>query len=169
MTIDIEKLCNAIDTFNERVGQFTAWFLLAMVGITFLVVVMRYGFSYGRISLQESIIYLHAFIFMTAGAYTLKHNEHVRVDIFYQGMSPQNKGKVDLFGSVFLLLPFAVFIAWVSLEYVINSWRFLEQSREAGGLPFVYILKTLIPSMAVLLLLQAISLCGHAWLVLRRQ
>ncbi|QMU62764.1 MAG: TRAP transporter small permease subunit [Gammaproteobacteria bacterium] len=135
-----------------------------MVFITFLVVVLRYGFNFGRISLQESTTYLHAFVFMLAGAYTLKYNEHVRVDIFYQDMSTRNKAKVDLFGTLFLLLPFAGFILWVSFDYVMNSWKLLESSREAGGLPFVYILKTFIPLMAVLLFLQAISLAVRAWL-----
>ena len=95
---------------NERVGQLAAWLILVMVFITFLVVVLRYGFNFGRISLQESTTYLHAFVFMLAGAYTLKHNEHVRVDIFYQNMSSRNKAKVDFFGTLFLLLPFAGFI-----------------------------------------------------------
>ena len=155
--------------FNERVGRITAWALLLMVGITFLVVVMRYGFNFGRIAIQESVTYLHAFVFMIAGAYTLKHNEHVRVDIFYQDMTLKNKAMVDFFGSVFLLLPFALFILWVSFAYVLKSWQLSEQSREAGGLPFVYILKTLIPVMASLLFLQAISSSGRAWLALRKQ
>ena len=169
MNAQIEKLCNRIDALNERVGQFAAWFVLAMVGITFLVVVMRYGFNFGRIAMQESITYLHAFVFMIAGAYTLKHNQHVRVDIFYQDMSLQNKAKVDFFGSIFLLLPFATFIVWISFDYVMNSWKLFEQSREAGGLPLVYILKTFIPTMALLLLFQALSLCGRAWIALRKQ
>ncbi len=160
----MENICNKIDALNERVGQLAAWLILVMVFITFLVVVLRYGFNFGRISLQESTTYLHAFVFMLAGAYTLKYNEHVRVDIFYQDMSTRNKAKVDLFGTLFLLLPFAGFILWVSFDYVMNSWKLLESSREAGGLPFVYILKTFIPLMAVLLFLQAISLAVRAWL-----
>ena len=167
MKTTLETLCDTIDTFNERVGRITAWALLFMVGITFSVVVMRYGFSFGRIAIQESITYLHAFVFMIAGAYTLKHNEHVRVDIFYQDMPIQKKAKVDFFGSIFLLLPFALFVLWISFDYVINSWKLLEQSREAGGLPIVYILKTLIPTMAILLCMQALSQCGRAWLTLR--
>ncbi|MDH3608642.1 MAG: TRAP transporter small permease subunit [Gammaproteobacteria bacterium] len=165
----VEKICNNIDALNERVGRLAAWLVLVMVFITFLVVVLRYGFNFGRISLQESTTYLHAFVFMLAGAYTLKHNEHVRVDIFYQDMFTQNKAKVDLFGTLFLLLPFAGFIFWVSFDYVLNSWKLLEGSREAGGLPFVYILKTLIPLMAIFLFLQAISLAGRAWLKLKNQ
>ncbi len=165
----MEKMCDIIDALNERVGRFAAWLVLAMVFITFLVVVLRYGFSFGRIAIQESITYLHAFVFMLAGAYTLKHNEHVRVDIFYQDMSIKNKAKVDLFGTLFLLLPFAVFIFWISFDYVHNAWKLLEGSREAGGLPFVYILKTLIPLMAGLLILQAISLAGRAFINLKKR
>ena len=163
----LKKICDGIDALNERVGQCTAWLVLATVGITFSVVLLRYGFNFGRIAMQESVTYLHAVVFMIAGAYTLKHNGHVRVDIFYQAMAGRNKAKVDFFGSIFLLLPFALFTIWISLDYVTNSWKVFEQSREAGGLPFVYILKTLIPAMAVLLFLQAISLCGRAWLTLR--
>ncbi len=168
MKTGIEKLCSRIDALNERIGAFTAWLVLVMAGITFLVAVMRYGFNFGRIALQESITYLHAFVFMIAGAYTLKHNEHVRVDIFYQDMSPRNKAKVDFLGCVVLLLPFAGFIMWTSFDYVINSWKYLETSREAGGLPLVFILKTFIPAMAILLFLQAVSLGGRAWLALRK-
>ncbi len=165
----MQHICDKIDALNERVGQLAAWLVLLMVFITFLVVVLRYGFNFGRISLQETTTYLHAFIFMLAGAYTLKHNEHVRVDIFYQGMSFHNQAKIDFFGTLFLLLPFAGFIVWISFDYVFNSWKFLEGSREAGGLPLVYILKTLIPLMAVLLFLQAISLAGRTWLTLRNK
>ena len=164
----MENLCNKIDALNERIGQFIAWFVLAMVCVTFLVVVMRYGFNFGRIAIQESVTYMHALVFMLAGAYTLKHNEHVRVDIFYQDMSPRNKAKVNFFGTLFLLLPFSIFIVWVSYSYVSNSWKLLEGSREAGGLPLVYLLKTMIPLMAILLFIQAVSLAGRAWIQLTK-
>ena len=165
----MEKLCNKIDALNEFIGRIIAWFVLAMVCVTFLVVVLRYGFNFGRIAMQESITYMHALIFMLAGAYTLKHNEHVRVDIFYHDMSIKNKAIVDLFGTLFLLLPFTVFVVWISFDYVSTSWKLLESSREAGGLPFVYILKTLIPIMAALLFIQAISMAGRAWINLVKQ
>ena len=166
--MSLEKFCHSIDTLNEYVGRFIAWLVLAMVLITFLVVVLRYGFNFGRIAMQEISTYLHAFIFMLAGAYTLKHNDHVRVDIFYQDMNKKNQAKINLLGSAFLLLPFTIFLLWISFDYVLNSWQVLEKSREAGGLPFVYILKTLIPAMAILLLLQALSECGRAWLALNK-
>ena len=119
----MQKFCDKIDALNNLFGQLAAWSVLVMVFITFLVVVLRYGFNFGRISLQESITYLHAFVFMLAGAYTLKHNQHVRVDIFYQDMSTRNKAKVDLFGTLFLLLPFTGFIAWIAFPAKTISFR----------------------------------------------
>ncbi len=163
----MKKLCGGISTFNERVGTLVAWLLPIMALITFSVAVLRYGFNFGSIAMQESITYLHASVFMLAGAYTLKHNEHVRVDIIYQGMSRKNQARVNFFGCILLVLPFTGFIVWTSFDYVINSWKLMEGSREAGGLPFVFILKTLIPAMAMLLFLQAVAMAGQAWLVMR--
>lgn len=163
----MKKLCGGISTLNERVGTLVAWLLPIMALITFSVAVLRYGFNFGSIAMQESITYLHASVFMLAGAYTLKHNEHVRVDIIYQGMSRKNQARVNFFGCILLVLPFTGFIVWTSFDYVINSWKLMEGSREAGGLPFVFILKTLIPTMAMLLFLQAVAMGGRAWLVMR--
>lgn len=163
----MKKLCGGINAFNERVGTLVAWLLPTMALITFSVAVLRYGFNFGSIAMQESITYLHASVFMLAGAYTLKHNEHVRVDIIYQGMSRKNQARVNFFGCILLVLPFTGFIVWTSFDYVINSWKLMEGSREAGGLPLVFILKTLIPAMATLLFLQTVAMGGQAWLAMR--
>ena len=132
-----------------------SWLTLFMVIITFAVVVLRYLFDSGWIAVQESIGAMHAAVFLVGAAYTLQHEGHVRVDIFYSHFGERARAWVDLCGALFMLLPFMVFIAWVSWEYVIESWSVLEGSREAGGLPGVYLLKSLILLMAALLLLQA--------------
>ncbi len=152
------KIADIIDALNEWVGRTIAWLTLAMVIVTLLVVIMRYGFDFGRIAMQESIIYMHALLFMGAAAYTLKHEAHVRVDIFYQRFSPRTRHWVDIIGTVFLLFPVCGFILWSSTEYVINAWQLMEGSREAGGLPLVYLLKSYIPLLAILLLLQGVSM-----------
>ena len=90
-------------------------------------------------------------------AYTMQQDAHVRVDIFYTRCSRQTKAWIDLFGAVFLLLPFMLFISWVSWLYIADSWSVFEGSREAGGLPGVFLLKSLILVMAFLLSLQAFS------------
>ncbi len=153
----LEKTQSLINNFNEWIGRSVAWFIIAMVIITFFNVVMRYGFNFGLIAIQESVIYLHSFVFMLAIAYTYKHNEHVRVDIFYSKYSDSQKAWTDFLGTVFLLFPFCIYLIFSSWEYASNSWQLLEGSREAGGLPLVFILKTLVPLMPILLLLQGIS------------
>ena len=125
--------------------------------VTFSVVVLRYAFQLGWIAMQESILYLHASLFLLGAAYTLKHDAHVRVDIFYRGFSARGKALVDLFGALFLLLPVCSFLLWISWDYMATAWALREGSRETGGLPYVYLLKTLIPLSAALLILQGIS------------
>lgn len=150
-------LADRIDTFSEWTGRTVSWLTLGIVLFTFAVVLLRYAFNLGWIAMQESVLYLHAVVFLLGAAYTLKQDGHVRVDIFYRGMSPVAKAWVDLFGATLLLLPVCVFIFWSSWDYVGNAWSLQEGSREAGGLPWVYVLKTAIPAMAVLLILQGVS------------
>jgi len=145
-----------LDRVNAWVGRIIAWLALAMVLVTFLVVVLRYGFDAGSIALQESVTYMHAMLFMLAAAYTLQRDGHVRVDIFYHSFSRRGRAWVDLFGTLVLLVPVCLFILASSWGYVAESWAVHEASREAGGLPYVYWLKTLMVAMPLLLLLQGV-------------
>jgi TRAP-type mannitol/chloroaromatic compound transport system permease small subunit len=162
----LARLARRLDQLSEWTGRGISWLTLGMVLVTFDVVVLRYLFNIGWISLQESITYMHALVFMLGAAYTLRHDGHVRVDIFYQKFGPRGRAWVDLLGTLFLLMPVTLFIAWISWEYVASSWSLHEGSRETGGLPGVYLLKTAIPLMAVLMLLQGISLALRSLLVL---
>ncbi len=139
-------------------GKAIAWLTLAMVVLTFAIVIMRYGLNLGWIWLQESVTYLHAMVFMLAAAWTLQEGGHVRVDIFYRDRPARHRALVDLLGTLLFLLPFCLFLLIIGWEYVFASWRLLEGSREAGGLPLVYLLKTLILLLPATMLLQAI--CG---------
>jgi len=136
-------------------GRCVAWLTLAMVLLTFSVVILRYGFNLGWIWLQESVTYLHATVFMLAAAWAWQTDDHVRVDIFYRDRTPQQKARINLLGTVLFVVPFCVFLLLYSWEYVLNSWVAREGSREAGGLPLVYLEKSLIILLPVLLLLQA--------------
>ena len=149
---------HAIDSLNERIGRFVSWLTLVMVLVTFCIVLLRYLFDLSWVMMQESIIYLHGLVFMLGAAYTLKHDGHVRVDIIYQRCTPKIKAWIDLLGTLFLLLPVAGFILWSSWEYVMNSWDILEGSRNSGGLPLVYLLKSCLLLMSGLLILQGLSL-----------
>jgi TRAP-type mannitol/chloroaromatic compound transport system permease small subunit len=146
-----------IDTFTEWCGKLTAWATLAMMLCTCSVVVARYLFGSGSIALQETVLYLHAFAFMLGTAFTLKRGGHVRVDIFYRHFSPRRRALVDALGTVFFLLPTCGLIFWLSVDYVSNSWAMSEHSAESAGLPWVYLLKSLLLVMPTLLLLQGIA------------
>ena len=163
----LQLLADKIDRLNDLIGRTVAWLTLGMVVVTFLVVLLRYVFSIGWISMQESVTYMHALVFMLGAAYALLKGAHVRVDIFYQRASLNTRAWIDLLGSVLLLIPFCLFVIWASWGYVENSWRLLEGSREAGGLPAVFMLKTCIPAMAVLMLLQGFSTILHSIIQIR--
>jgi len=147
-----------LDRFSEWTGRTLSWLSLFMVLVTFLVVVLRYVMDLGWIAMQESVTYMHATLFMLGAAYTLNRNGHVRVDIIYHKMSRRGRAWVDLLGTLLLLTPVCVFMAWIGWQYVTDSWGVMEGSREAGGIPAVYLLKALILLMPVLLLLQGLAL-----------
>jgi TRAP-type mannitol/chloroaromatic compound transport system permease small subunit len=169
MRTRLQTIARAFDLVAETSGRLIAWLTLGMVIITFTVVVLRYLFNTGSIALQESITYLHACVFMLGAAYTLKQGGHVRVDIFYQGFSPLTRAWIDLLGTLLLLFPVCGFIFFSSLDYVASSWAIYEGSREAGGLDGVFLLKSLIPLAAVLLMLQGCSMLLHSLLLITGQ
>lgn len=163
----LESVAEVLDVIAEVTGRVVSWLTLGMVVVTFVIVVLRYAFGVGWIAMQESVGYMHALVFMLGAAYTLKHEGHVRVDVLYRGFGPRMQAWVDLLGTLFLLLPVSAFLIWVSWEYVASSWRLREASPQAGGLPGVFLLKTVIPLMAALLLLQGIAQALRCLLVLR--
>ena len=163
-----EKAAAAIDRCNAAIGRVAAWCGLYMVLAEFAVVVMRYALGLGSIRLQESVMYAHAALFMLAAAWVLQSDGHVRVDIFYADAKPRTRAVIDLFGTIIFLAPFAVALCVLSIPYVARSWVIFEHSREASGLPFVYLLKTLIPLFAILIGLQGIAQAIRAVLALSR-
>jgi len=156
----------AISWVSHTIGITVAWATLLMVLTQFAVVVLRYVFGFNSIALQESVIYAHGIMFMLASAYTLMMGGHVRVDIFYHNMSERMKARVDLAGTIFLLIPVMLLILNFSWPYVENAWRIHEGSRESSGLPYVYLLKSVIVGFAGLMLAQGIAIAGRAALVI---
>lgn len=153
--IDLSAI-NFIDSINERLGRGLSYLSGIMVIVMATVVFVRYGLDKNSIALQESVTYLHGALFMLAMGYALKHDSHVRVDIFYRKFGPIARAWVNCLGILIFLLPLSVFFFFSSLGYVASSWRVLEGSDQPGGLPGVFLLKTLIPLMAVCLALQAV-------------
>jgi TRAP-type mannitol/chloroaromatic compound transport system permease small subunit len=166
MTRRLTAIAERIDRLIAAIGRAVMWLALLVVLVQFAVVLLRYAFGIGSIWLSEAVIYGHAALFMLAAGWTLQENGHVRVDVLYSDASPRTKAVIDLMGALLLLLPFVAVIAWFAVPYVVRSWSILERSREVSGLPFVYLLKTLIPLFALLLGLQGIAQAIRAALVL---
>ncbi len=163
----LERTARLCDSLNEVIGRTVSWLTLLMVLVTFAVVVLRYLFDLGWIALQESVTYMHGAVFMLGAAYTLRHDGHVRVDIFYRRLGPRGRAWVDLGGSLLLLFPFCLFIGWTSWDYVANSWALREGSAQTGGLRGVFLLKSAILLLVVLLFIQGIAQAARSILVLR--
>jgi TRAP-type mannitol/chloroaromatic compound transport system permease small subunit len=164
----LDDFADRIDRLTGMVGRTVAWLALAMVLVQFAVVVMRYGLGLGSIWLQESILYAHAALFLLAAAWTLRDDGHVRIDIFYVDAAPRTRALVDLVGALLLLLPFMALLAWYAWPYVARSWASFERSQEVSGLPFVYLLKSLLLIFALLMGLQGVAQAIRAWGALRR-
>lgn len=153
----LNALIQSINTLNKAIGYSIAWLAIAMMLVTSLVVFLRYGLNSGSLMLQDSINYMHASLFMLGSAYALQQEAHVRVDIFYRRFSPRTRAWIDSLGAIIFLLPLCLFLYWVSWHYVAQSWRIQESSADAGGIPAVFLLKSLLLAMPVLLGLQALS------------
>lgn len=155
------KIARWIDAFNQKIGRWATWLVLAMVGVGVWNVIGRYlgawlGYNLSSNALIETQWYLFAVVFLLGGAYTLRHNGHVRVDVLQQGWSRRRKALADLFGTLFFLLPFSGLVIAVSWKAVAASWAIAEKSPDPGGLPR-YPIKAMILVGFALLILQGIS------------
>lgn len=157
---------SAADRINSSVASVVIWFALAMALVQFAVVILRYVFGLSFLWLQESVTYFHGALFLLAAGYALKSDAHVRVDIFYREASPKYKAIVNLVGVYLFLIPMCLLAIWMAGPYVAASWAVREGSHEASGIQAVFLLKSLIPAFAALLLIQSYSLSARAALAL---
>ena len=162
----LKPIATQLDALIDWTGRGIAWLTIAMVLVMFTVVVLRFVLGLGWVWMQEIVNYLHAYIFMIGAAYTLRHDSHVRVDVFYRNLSSQGKARIDLLGTVFLLFPVCGFIFVASWNEVITSWQSLEPSQRTDGLNFAYVLKSSMLLMPGLLILQGIAIVLKNWLQL---
>jgi TRAP-type mannitol/chloroaromatic compound transport system permease small subunit len=160
----IKRVCSIIDAVNEYVGRVVAWVTLAMVLIMFTDVVMRYIFRMSFVFVQELHWHLFSFIFLVGAGYTLLHDGHVRVDIFYQRLGFKGRAWVNLIGVIIFLIPGCLLVIITSWHFVVNAFNIMEGSPDPGGIPYRYIVKACIPLGFGLLLMQGISLGLHSFL-----
>ncbi len=158
----VNTITRAATIITNFAGRSVMWLVLAMAFIQFMVVVLRYAFGLNFIWMQESITYLHGAVFLLAAGYALLIDDHVRVDLFYREASAKQKALVNLFGTYLLLIPVCILLLWAGAPYVYASWQATEGSNESSGLQLLFLLKSLIPIFAVLLLLAGFVSASRA-------
>ena len=151
------RLAALIDASNRAIGQAAKWLAVVLVMVQFAVVVLRYIYGSSFIWMQESVIYLHAALFMLAIGYAYLLDAHVRVDFYYARWSERGKAWMDLVGVLVTVLPFCWLLVWASWGYVSVSFRMGEGPMQIGGLPLLPYLKALILVLAGLLAMQGLS------------
>jgi len=151
-----------IATLNEKVGSLVAWLTTGLMLLVGYDVFTRYLLKRSSVAVQELEWHLFAIIFLLGAGFTLKHNRHVRVDVFYARLTQKSRAWIDLLGSLLFLLPFAALIIWTSFTFVKNAFLIGETSPDPGGLPARFLIKAAIPVGFALLLLQALAVAGEA-------
>ena len=148
-----------IDNFTEFSGRLISWLVLALVLLTCYDVFMRYVFNSGTVALQELEWHIFALIFLLGGAYTLKHDGHVRVDVFFnsQRFTGRQRAWVNIVGMLLLLTPFCILVLVSAWPFVQNAFWYQESSPDPGGLPYRYLIKSSIVIGFSLLLIQGIG------------
>jgi TRAP-type mannitol/chloroaromatic compound transport system permease small subunit len=146
-----------IERFTDLTGRATSWLVLVIVVLMATNVLLRYLFSYGTVWAQELEWHLLAPLILFGMSYALLHGEHVRVDVLYANFSPRKKLYIDLLSAV-LSIAISVIIIWLSLKYVQQAFVIGEQSSDPGGLPYRWLIKSLIPIGFLFLILQSLAI-----------
>lgn len=166
MTKALIQFVRCIEALNRQVGRFVGWLTLATVLLCATVVVLRYVFRIGFIWMQELYVWIHAGVFMLGAGYALMLDKHVRVDIWLAKQSPRTRAWVEIAGCLVFLFPWIAALSWVTWPFVQRSWAIGEASSQSGGMPGVFLLKTVILLFCVLFGLQGLARAARAVLEL---
>jgi TRAP-type mannitol/chloroaromatic compound transport system permease small subunit len=145
-----------IDALTERVGRAAAWLVLAATLISAGNALARYALGESSNAWLEIQWYLFGALFLLAAGYTLKHDGHVRIDVFYNRFGPRGRAWIDLFGGLFFLMPMTLLLAWLAWPMFAEAWTTHELSPDAGGL-VRWPVKLLLPLGFALLALQGVA------------
>lgn len=162
----LKGFVRGIDALNDWVGRTVAWLTLGCVLTCFSVVVLRYAFGVGYPWLQELYVWQHAAVFMAGAGYTMLQRGHVNVDVLYGRMPPRGKAWIDILGTLLFLFPWLAVVAVTSAPFVLSSWSIREASSTAGGMPAVYLLKSLLWVFCLVLFVQGLALIARRALFL---
>lgn len=164
-----QKLASTIDNINEQVGRAVSWLNLALMLLVCIDVITRYLFNETAAWVNELEWHLFALVFLLGAGYTLKHDKHVRVDLFFSNFSAKDQALVNLVGSLLFLIPWSAILCYFAIGYGLDSWQTGEKSPDPGGLPMRYIVKFAIVLGMLLLMLQGISTFLHSLLILKQK
>lgn len=165
----MEKIISGVDYLQEKVGIGVAYIAALLVLVVSYDVVSRYLFSISSLALQELEWHLFAILFLLSAGWTLKHDKHVRIDLFYNKFSNKYRHILNIVGVMIFLIPFCLIMIWASIDFVTTSFAVGETSPDTGGLPARYLLKSLIPLSFFLLLLQGIVLVLKSIISLKKE
>lgn len=154
----MERLQGILDTFSDWLGKLTSLLMVLLLLNIFYDVVARYFFRSSSIGMQELEWHLFATMFLLGIAYTLKAEGHVRVDVFYERLTPKGKAVINCLGVILFLLPFCALIAWYGYGFALESYELGETSGDPGGLPHRWIVKSMIPVSALCLALSGLGM-----------
>ncbi len=153
----LTKLCDSLDKFVMGIGHVAMWANCILIFVIILQVILRYGFGSGLVTLEELQWHLYAVGIMFGASYAMTLDSHIRVDIVHARLSEKWQYRWDLFGIIFLLLPFVIIIFHQSLDFVYESWRVSERSDAPMGLPYRWLIKSVIPASFGLLIISIVS------------
>lgn len=156
-TANTPRVCHLIDRFIRRIGEGIAWLNFLLIFIILIQVIMRYGFGKGMIWIEELQWHLYGTCIMFGISYGIAVNAHIRLDLFYQRFTPKNREVVELLGILFLLLPIAVILFIHGLDFVEDSWRVGERSESPLGLPWRWLIKSVVPISMLFVILASVS------------
>lgn len=165
----VARFVQFAEALNDYIGRVVSWLTLATVLICATVVFIRYVLAAGFIWMQELYVWTHAAAFMLGAGYTLMANKHVRVDIAYAQASPRTQAWLDLVSTIVFLFPWILVLGYFAWPYVLNSWQLMEESQQVGGMPGLYVLKSVILVFCGLMFLQGLAICGRSILILAGQ
>ncbi|RJX35121.1 MAG: TRAP transporter small permease subunit [Desulfurivibrio sp.] len=154
----LRLLCRAIDAVNFWLGRGVAWLTVLVVLVVFINVLMRYLLHSSFVFMQELEWHLFAMIFLLGGGYTLLKDGHVRVDIFYQRLSPRGRAWLNLAGVLLFLLPGCYLVISTAMPFTNSSLQMMEGSPDPGGIPWRFLLKSMIPLGFLLIALQGVAM-----------
>lgn len=163
----LRRILSIIGNINEYAGKGVAWLTTALVLLVVVDVVYRRLLSDTQTWIMEMEWHLFALIFLIGAGYALKHDRHVRVDLFYARFSARDKARVNLAGGVLFLLPWCIALMVFGYQFARDAWLIRETSPDPGGLPARYLIKFSIVIGAFLLFLQGIASVVEAVLELR--